>query len=76
MKVTVNSTPQNRISINNQSREIIRAVNVVPEQPGTELRTLNDVNASNLVTNHTIVYEAGTDKFVVKELPIVNGGTF
>lgn len=76
MKVTVNSTPQNRISINNQSREVIRTVAIAPEQSSSELRKLIDVNATNLVTNHTIVYDAGTDKFIIKELPVVNGGTF
>lgn len=42
----------------------------------TQLVTLTDVDATSLDNNETLVYDEQTGKFVVKELPIINGGTF
>ena len=79
VKVTVNSVPKNRISINNQQKKTVRTVNVIPPsifEQTNELRTLTDVNATDLDNNEVLVYDEATDKFVVKELPVLNGGTF
>lgn len=78
VKVTVNSIPKNRISINNQQKKTVRTVNIIPPTAFdvTQLRTLTDVNATDLDNNEVLVYDEATDKFVIKELPVLNGGTF
>lgn len=79
VKVTVNSVPKNRISINNQQKKVVRTVNVIPPNAFeniSELRNLTDVNATDLDNNEVLVYDEATDKFVIKELPVLNGGTF
>lgn len=43
---------------------------------GTQLVTLTDVDATSVDNNETLVYDEITGKFVVKVLPIINGGTF
>ena len=75
VKVTVLSTPKNRISINKQDRKQIRSVGVSPENAST-LSGLKDVDASDPDNNETLVYDEATGKYVIKTLPIVNGGTF
>ena len=38
---------------------------------------LKDVDASaGVANNNTVVYDANSGKFKIKELPILNGGTF
>lgn len=79
VKVTVNSIPKNRISINSQQKKTVRTVNVIPPsifEQNNELRTLTDVDATDLDNNEVLVYDEATDKFVIKELPVLNGGTF
>jgi hypothetical protein len=77
VKVTVVSTSKNRVSINNPQRAEIRTVGIIPSIPlVNSLRGLVDVNASNLANNNTIVYDSASDKFIVKELSVLNGGTF
>jgi hypothetical protein len=67
-KLNVTTTPKNRISINTGGGTGASAIDTI-----TELR---DVDASDLDNNETLVYDEGSGKFVVKEIPIINGGTF
>jgi uncharacterized UPF0146 family protein len=77
IRATISSIPKTRVSINKQDRETVRAVGIGQNAAvASQLRNLTDVNATNLVTNNTVVYDGVSDKFVVKELPKVNGGTF
>jgi hypothetical protein len=77
VKVTVVSTSKNRVSINNPQRKEIRTVGIIPSTTlVNSLRGLDDVDASNLANNNTIVYDSASDKFIVKELSVLNGGTF
>lgn len=79
-KITVITQPKNRISINTPQRTQIKSVNVVGATGigGTidTLAELRDVDASSVDNNETIVYDEVSGKFVVKEIPIINGGTF
>lgn len=75
-KVTVITSSKNRVSINNQQRATIRTVSIAPEQLSNRLSGLTDVDASSPDNNDTLVYDSATGKYVVKELPIINGGTF
>lgn len=110
IKVSVISSPKNRISINKQDRTTVRTVGIAPSQLTgeqataqigvvanaaynqansaysyansvaanaiTQLTELTDVDASDVDNNETIVYDTTSGKFVVKEIPIINGGTF
>lgn len=108
VKVSVISSPKNRVSINKQDRTIIRTVGIAAPISGTDvisafnkantandiavaafayansiaanavtqLVNLTDVDASDVDNNETLVYDDVSGKFVVKELPIINGGTF
>lgn len=74
-KVTVVTSPRNRISINNQERTLIRSVGISPTI-GTSLAGLTDVDASDPNNNETLVYDETTGKYVIKTLPIINGGIY
>lgn len=77
IKVTVVSAAKNRISIKNSQRAEIRTVGIAPSFSSVNtLRGLNDVTVTTLNNNNTIVYDSASDKFIVKELPVLNGGTF
>ena len=73
IKATTNSIPKNRVSVNKQTSDTIRVVNA---GSATKLKQLTDVNATDLTSNNTIVYDISTDQFVVKVLPKISGGTF
>ena len=70
-RLIVTSQPKNRILINNQTGATGGA-------PGTidTIVELKDVDATDIDSNETLVYDGESGKFVVKELPIINGGTF
>jgi hypothetical protein len=78
VKVTVNSVSPNRISINNQQRTTIRTVGVVGPEASlvNQLSDLTDVDATDPDNNETLVYDETTQKYVIKILPNINGGTF
>jgi hypothetical protein len=75
IKVTVNSVPTTRVSVNNQQRETIRTVGIGALVPQS-LESLTDVDASSKNQNDALIYDASTGKFIVKEIPLLNGGTF
>ena len=74
VKVTVNSVSPNRVSINNQQRTSIRTVGVAP--PAGKLENLSDVDASDPDNNEILVYDETLNKYVIKILPNLDGGTF
>jgi hypothetical protein len=68
-KIVVTSTPKNRILIN--------TFNGTGGGGGVQNFTqLKDVDASDADDKETVVYDAASGKFVVEELPIINGGEF
>jgi hypothetical protein len=80
-KITVITNPGNRISINTPQKQQIKTVNVVGATSVgtggiTTLSQLTDVNATDASNNETLVYDEASGKYIVKELPIINGGTF
>jgi len=76
IKVTVNSVPTTRVSINNQNRETIRTVGVGIGGGSGSVATLTDVVATGAVDGATLVYDSNLGKYVVKTLPSLSGGTF
>lgn len=78
IKVLVNSSSPNRVSINNQQRKTIRTVGISSaglSQVDT-LAELKDVDASDPNNNETLVYDSLTQKYVIKTLPEIDGGTY
>ena len=65
--INVTSAPKNRIQINNNGLGGLSTDTIVE---------LKDVDASDVDNNETLVYDEVSGKFVVKEIPIINGGTF
>lgn len=76
LKVTVNSVSPNRISINNQQRTTVRAVGIATPANINSLAQLSDVDATDPDNNETLVYDATTQKYVVKTLPLIDGGSY
>lgn len=76
IKATVRTTGINRVSINKQSRDVIRTVGIAPVATYNTLGGLLDVDASDPDNNETLVYDAAAGKYVIKELPVINGGNF
>jgi hypothetical protein len=78
MKVTVNSSSPYRVAINNQQPKTIRTVGIQPTTIDLANRFANllDVDATDPDNNETVVYDSVTQKYVVKPLPVVDGGTF
>lgn len=76
IRVSVISTPKNRISINDQDRKEIRTVGIAARSGVNRLIELSDVDGNDADNNETLVYDENTNKFVVKVLPIIDGGTY
>lgn len=72
----VYTTPQIRVSINNQARRTIRTVGVSALASTGKLSSLVDVDASDPNDNETLVYDAETQKYVVRSLTVLDGGTY
>jgi hypothetical protein len=74
-KVLINSTTPNRVSINNQQRSTVRTVAVASSQVN-RLSQLTDVDVSDADNNEVLVYDETLNKYVIKTIPAVDGGTF
>lgn len=74
MGITVRTRPGNRIAVTVSQQKEVKTINktVSPNR----LSKLYDVDASDADNNETLVYDEASGNFVVKELPIINGGTF
>ena len=67
------TSPQIRVSINSQQQKSIKTVSV---GAATKLTNLFDVDTSDADNNETLVYDATSNKYVIKTLPVVDGGSF
>ena len=76
IKAIINTTGKNRVSISGSKRTEVKTVGISPATPTYYLESLLDVDASDSDNNETLVYDADSGKYVVKVLPVVNGGTF
>lgn len=74
-KVIINSVSPNRVLLNNQQPKNIRTIGIAATST-SRLSSLLDVDASDPDNNETLVYDAVSEKYVVKTLPVVDGGTF
>jgi hypothetical protein len=69
------SDAKTRISINDQNRNNIRTVTIGYVKTN-RMEDILDVDASSPNNNDTLVYDSFTKKYVVKQLPTINGGDF
>lgn len=77
IKATVTSSGKYRVAINNPNRREIKTVGIsATAQKTNYLSGLADVDATHPINNNTLVYDAASEKYVVKELPVINGGIF
>lgn len=67
--ITVTSAPKNRIQINNGG-------GIAPGETVDTIVELKDVDATDVDNNETLVYDEVSGKFVVKDIPIIDGGNF
>lgn len=78
-KATISSTTGTRVSINNQTRPIVKTVAIAGTSGGSGVSTisnLSDVDMSDADTGETLVYDESLGKFIVKQMPGVDGGSF
>lgn len=73
--MTVYTSPQIRVSINNQNRSTIRTVGVAAKTR-FKMDEIEDVVAATPESNETLVYDATIQKYVVKALPVIDGGSY
>ena len=73
IKATINTTGKYRIAINTPKQVDVKTYNIPSV---TKLSQLQDVDASNPDNNETLVYDSASGKYVIKELPVINGGNF
>ena len=77
IKAYISSTGGSRVSVNNQQRQTVRTVGVQTDlQLVNQLSSLSDVDATDPDNNEVLVYDEASGKYVIKELPVINGGTF
>lgn len=79
MGITVRTTPKSRISINNGGTKkliVNTGGGTSPSGAIDSVIQLKDVDASDADNNETLVYDDTVGKFIVREIPIINGGTF
>jgi hypothetical protein len=77
IKAYISTTGGSRVAINNQQRQTIRTVGIQADLGlVNSLDALSDVDASGADNNEVLVYDETSGKYVVKELPVINGGTF
>lgn len=76
VKITVTSSPKNRISINNQQKKTVRTASVGTNINSIRLDDLLDVDASDPDNNETLVYDSTLQRYVVKSLSVIDGGSY
>jgi hypothetical protein len=69
-------TDKIKVSINNPNRITVRTVGVSALAQTGKLSSLTDVDASNPNTNEVLVYDEALQLYVVKTLPLVDGGHY
>lgn len=73
VKVTLVSDAKNRVAVAGQNQKEVKTTGV---SPVTNLSQLYDVDATSPNDNDILVYDSATEKYVIKVLPIIDGGSF
>lgn len=79
-KITVITQPKNRIVINTPQKTQLKSVNIIGASSTSggidTLVELKDVDATDSDNNETLVYDSFLQKYVIKTLPIIDGGSY
>lgn len=79
-RVTLISNPtRQRIGLDTTNRQRVSVTSGSGVGGGngvSRLQDLVDVNASDVDNGETVVYDEATGKFIVKDIDIIDGGTF
>lgn len=67
-RLTVTTAPKNRITLNTRLGVGGNAIDTVAE--------LRDVDATDVDNNETLVFDSTLQKYVVKVLPLIDGGSY
>lgn len=67
-RLTVTTAPKNRITLNTRLGVGGNAIDTVAE--------LRDVDATDVDNNETLVFDSTVQKYVVKVLPLIDGGSY
>lgn len=70
------TSPQIRVSVNNQQKKTVRTVGISATSNIDTLGELKDVDASDPDNNETLVYDSTAQKYIVKVLPVIDGGSY
>lgn len=65
-----------KVTVKNTQSLVSQVKNFAAADRVISLKQLSDVDASDADNNETIVFDESTNKFVVKTIPKVQGGTF
>lgn len=65
-----------KVTVKNNPSFVSQVKNYSAADKVVSFRQLTDVDASDADNNETVVFDETTNKFVVKTLPKVQGGTF
>jgi hypothetical protein len=69
----INTDGKNRVSLNSRKKETVRFIRT---SATSRLDSLLDVDSSDADNNEVLVFDAVSGKYVVKVLPILDGGSF
>ena len=73
------TTTNVRVTVNKRQRGTVKTIKVGGMGGASaidRITELTDVDASDVDNNETLVYDEVSGKFVIKELPIIDGGFF
>lgn len=65
-----------KVTVRNNPSFVSQVKNYAAADRIDSFKQLSDVDASDADNNETVVFDEATNKFVVKTLPKVQGGTF
>lgn len=65
-----------RVTINNQQRQTVRTIGVTPKPIDTIIELKDVTSLGQISNNYTLVYDSVLEKFVIREMTIITGGTF
>lgn len=69
-------TDKIKVSINGQKRTTVRTVGISSLAQTGKLSRLVDVDATDPDNNETLVFDASEQRYVIKTLPVVDGGSY
>lgn len=69
-------TDKIKVSINGQKRTTVRTVGISSLAQTGKLANLTDVDATDPDNNEILVFDSARQKYVIKPLPVLDGGSY